>query len=472
MVNDNTLVKAWLHFLCTDTGLSKSTIAKSIINTGISIHTSEPYSSNDMGIVFFNETNQQLMEFLREVSLNGCKRVLAIAASRTILANSAIWHLLQAGASEVFSWDQSPNPEREIKNRLERWHTVDQLLYSPLVQNKLVGQSPAWVSILRQIIEVAKFTDANILITGETGTGKELIARLIHTLDKRSQKHELVVLDCTTIVPELSGSEFFGHERGAFTGAVSSREGAFALANNGTLFLDEVGELPLGLQAQLLRVVQEHTYKRVGGNAWQSTNFRLVCATNRDLMQEVTQNNFRHDFYYRIANWTCRLPPLHERTEDIIPLVQHFMKILRPDEDPPELDEAVREYLMKRAYPGNIRDLRQLVTRLTYRHIGSGPITAGDIPEEDRPSPESLQADWCNKHFEYAIRQALSVGIGLKEIGRAAEETAVRIAVSNENGNLQRAAKRLGVTDRALQLRRASRRQNEQSQEFKQPEEK
>ncbi|MBE7446109.1 MAG: sigma-54-dependent Fis family transcriptional regulator [Planctomycetia bacterium] len=466
MANDNTLVKAWLHFLCNDDNLPKSTVAETITNTGISIHTSDPYTANDMGIVFFDDINQQLLSFLREVSLSGRKRVLAIADSGSTLTNGVVWRLLQAGASDVFSWDHSANPEIEIKNRLERWHTVDQLACSSLVRNNLVGQSPVWVSILRQIIEVAKFTDANILIMGETGTGKELIARLIHTLDQRSQKHELVVLDCTTIVSELSGSEFFGHERGAFTGAVSSRDGAFALANDGTLFLDEVGELPLGLQAQLLRVVQEHTYKRVGGNAWQSTNFRLVCATNKNLMQEVKQNNFRHDFYYRIANWTCRLPPLRERSEDIMPLVQHFMKILRTDEDPPELDEPVREYLIKRDYPGNVRDLRQLVTRLTYRHIGTGPITAGDIPEEDRLSPESLQEDWCNKHFEYAIRHALSAGIGLKEIGRAAEETAVRIAVSNEKGNLQRAARKLGVTDRALQLRRASRRQNEIPQEF------
>lgn len=465
MTNDNTLVKAWLQFFCNDDGLPKSAIAEAIANNGITLQSSDPYTSNDMGIIFFDNTDQQLFEFLRGVSSHGRKRVLAIAASRAILANGAIWRLLHAGASNVFSWDHSTNPAIEIKNRLERYNAVDQLVRSPLVKDNLVGQSPAWISVLRQIVEVAKFTDANILITGETGTGKELIARLIHTLDSRKEERDLVVLDCTTIVPELSGSEFFGHERGAFTSAVSSRDGAFALANDGTLFLDEVGELPLVLQAQLLRVVQEHTYKRVGGNTWQSANFRLVCATNRDLMEEVKQDKFRQDFYYRIANWTCRLPPLRERPEDIIPLAEHFMKILRPDEDPPELDESVLEYLMKRAYPGNVRDLRQLVTRLTYRHIGPGPITAGDIPEEDRPSPESLQTDWCNRHFESAIHHALSVGIGLKEIGRVAEETAVRIAVSNENGNLQRAARKLGVTDRALQMRRAARRQNEQSQE-------
>src|SRR4029450_8247587 len=160
------------------------------------------------------------------------------------------------------------------------------------------------------------FSQVSVLIVGESGTGKELIARLIHDLDQRRDKGDFVVVDCTTIVPELSGSELFGHERGAFTGAVGTREGAFALADGGTLFLDEVGELPLPLQGQLLRVVQARMYKRVGGNHWHRTEFRLVCATNRDLAREVERDAFRSDFYYRIANWPCRLPPLGERRGD------------------------------------------------------------------------------------------------------------------------------------------------------------
>ena len=311
---------------------------------------------------------------------------------------------------------------------------------------------------MRQIVEVARFTDASVLILGESGTGKELIARLIHTLDPRAKKRDLVVLDCTTIVPELSGSEFFGHERGAFTGAVTPRDGAFVLADGGTLFLDEVGELPLGLQAQLLRVVQEHTYKRVGDNTWQRTDFRLVCATNRDLLQEVQQGRFHCDLYYRLANWICKLPSLRERPEDILPLAQHFLTELRPDKKPPELDEPVRDYLVRRDFPGNVRDLKQLVSRISYRHVGEGPITVGDIPEDERPAEEFAQRDWRDGFFEQAIRRALTMGGGLKEISQAASDTAIRITVSDEEGNLQRAARRLGVTDRALQMRRANQR--------------
>ena len=181
---------------------------------------------------------------------------------------------------------------------------------------------------MRELVEVGAFTNASVLIEGESGTGKELLAQLVHDLDLRRQKGDFVILDCAAITPELSGSEFFGHERGAFTGAVNARDGAFALANGGTLFLDEVGELPLTLQAQLLRVVQEHQFKRVGSNTWQRTEFRLVCATNRDLLAGVAEGRFRGDLYHRIAGWVCHVPPLRDRPEDILPLTTHFLSQL------------------------------------------------------------------------------------------------------------------------------------------------
>lgn len=210
------------------------------------------------------QVDQALCDLLRHLSRNGLERVLAVAISGTALMGDGAWRLLRSGASDVFAWDHSDNPASEIAARFERWEAVDDILGSDLVGDNLIGRNPVWISVLRQTIEVANFTDASIMVCGESGTGKELVARLIHTLDARRKNHDLVILDCTTIVPELSGSEFFGHERGAFTGAVISRDGAFALADGGTLFLDEVGDLPLALQAELLRVVQERTYKRVG----------------------------------------------------------------------------------------------------------------------------------------------------------------------------------------------------------------
>jgi transcriptional regulator with GAF, ATPase, and Fis domain len=450
--------RVWHHFLMPDHCPDKSTILNALEEADISTYELDLEAPQGSGVIFFEEITPQLCNFLRQLSCNGLQRVLAIALSRSALADDGAWRLLHCGASDVFAWHHSPSSAGEVAAQFERWISVDHLLHSPLVQDSLVGQSQAWISVLRQIVEVARYTDASTLIMGESGTGKEGVAHLIHALDPRPQKRDLIIVDCTTIVSELSGSEFFGHERGAFTGAVGPRQGAFALADGGTLFLDEVAELPMGLQAQLLRVVQERMYKPVGGSTCHHTDFRMVCATNKDLLQEVAQGKFRHDLYYRIANWMCRLPALHDRMEDILPLVRHFMRQLQPNGEPPALDETVREYLLKREYPGNVRDLKQLVSRIMYRHVGPGPITVGDIPEEERPLVDS--SDWYDTTFEPPIRRALALGIGLKEIGRAVTETAIRIAIGEEEGNLRRAARKLRVTDRALQLRRAARRQH------------
>jgi len=240
-------------------------------------------------------------------------------------------------------------------------------------------------------------------------------------------------------------------------GAVSARDGAFALADRGTLFLDEVGELPPRLQTHLLRVIQEQSFKRVGGNAWQKASFRLVCATNRDLPNLVREGGFRADLFYRLAGFVCKLPPLRERPEDILPLTFQFLKEHFPGREPPELDAPVLDCLLRRDYPGNVRDLKQFVSRMLCRYAGHGPVTVGCIPPDERPAwPADQECGWCDAAFESAIRRALAQGVGLKAISRAAEETAIRIAV-DDAGNLQQAALRLGVTDRTLQLRRASR---------------
>jgi transcriptional regulator with GAF, ATPase, and Fis domain len=224
------------------------------------------------------------------------------------------------------------------------------------------------------------------------------------------------------------------------------------------LFLDEVGELSSPLQAQLLRAVQEHKYKRVGGNTWQHTEFRLICATNRDMEAEVANGNFRADLYYRIAGWRCRTPCLRERRDDILPLVSHFLGQMDPQAATFDLDPAVREYLLTRDYPGNVRDLCQTVKRIWHRHTGPSPITIGDVPVEERQCSTSCRLNWPDKSFEDAIRHAVELGIGLKEISQNAADLAMQMALEQEGDNLQRAAYRLGVTDRALQMRRASRR--------------
>jgi transcriptional regulator with GAF, ATPase, and Fis domain len=386
------------------------------------------------------------------------RRVLALAASESVLKTGDAWRLLEAGASDVMEW-AGDCIGHQIAANVERCHLVEQAFSNVLAMEPVVGESADWRDLVRRVVEVGKFSSAPVLLMGESGTGKENLTRLVHAVAVRehteSRSAELVTVDCTTIVPELSGSELFGHERGAFTGAHTVRDGAFALADRGTLFLDEVGELSLSLQAQLLRAIQEKTYKRVGGNIWLKTDFRLVCATNRNLEDLVRRGQFRLDLYHRIAGWVFRTPRLEERREDILPLAKYFLRIMFPQQQP-GLDPAVCEYLQNRMYPGNIRELRQLIERMAHRHAGLGSITVGDIPEQDRPRDGSQPTAWPDERLEKTIADAITLGMSLKEISTATTAAAIRIAVQSERGNLQRAAKRLGVTDRALQIRRAA----------------
>jgi transcriptional regulator with GAF, ATPase, and Fis domain len=426
--------------------------------TASGIDTSEtPSPDSGLGLLLFRDVSAGVIDWLERATRQAT--VLALVLTETGLAVDQTWQLMRAGAADVIVWRDVPRTADDISARIDRVHQVSAVMRSPALQGHVVGESPPWRSTVRELAEVGAFTDASVLIEGESGTGKELLAALIHELDIRRPKGDFVILDCAAITPELSGSEFFGHERGAFTGAVNSRDGAFAVANGGTLFLDEVGELPLPLQAQLLRVVQERQFKRVGSNIWQHAEFRLVCATNRDLLAGVAEGRFRGDLYHRIAGWVCRVPPLRERPEDILPLTSYFLTQLSHAPEPVSLDRAVQEYLLTRDYPGNVRDLRQLVTRMWYRHAGPGAITPGDIPKIDRPAGHMARIGWQDTQFERAIRQALDLGAGLKEISRAAAETAIRIALEQEDDNVHRAALRLGLTDRAVQLRRASTRQ-------------
>jgi transcriptional regulator with GAF, ATPase, and Fis domain len=452
-------IVCWVHSWGEASEEIQRFLSEALVRQGVKAEPLQGDMPGRPGACICGEITSELRDFVHDVSGAGRERVIAIAESRHCPNGTGDWDLLRAGASDVLLWSDPDRVARQIKARFERWLSVEQLMEEPTVSELVVAKSPIWRIILRDIVEIARFGDATVLIQGESGTGKEVVARLIHLLDSRPNKRDLVVLDCSSVVPELSGSEFFGHERGAFTGAMTERHGAFALANGGTLFLDEIGELPLPLQAQLLRVIQERSYKRVGGNAWCKTAFRLVCATNRDLLDSIGRGAFRADLYYRIAGYVCKLPPLRERLEDIIPLAEHFLRQVYPDGQSVELDAAIRKYLLRREYPGNVRDLQQVVSRCMHRAAGDGTITIGCVPSDERPVLEPDQRAWLDFNFERPIQRAVLFGAGLKEIGHAAEDVAIRYATDEENGNIQRAACRLGVTDRALQLRRANRRQ-------------
>jgi transcriptional regulator with GAF, ATPase, and Fis domain len=417
---------------------------------GIHFETSTTCRNGSPGVVLVDTAAHDLPERITELADGALARLLLIFT--TAVPNCLCWQLISAGASEIVTWMDNTTCAAAVKARLLRWKEVDQLMSSPAVAEQLVGTSPAWVSTLRRVVETATFTEASILLLGENGTGKEAVARLIHALDRRPNKGNFVTIDCSTIVPELSGSEFFGHERGAFTGAVSSRDGAFGLAHTGTLFLDEVGELPLTLQAQLLRIVQEGTFKRVGGNDWLRTRFRLVSATNRDLVADIGEQRFRRDFFHRLATFVFRLPALRDRPADILPLAEHFARQELTLQGDVVFDQPVRDLLLQRGYPGNVRELRQLVLRLAGRHVGNGPISVGDISPEDLPSEAAPDTD-----LEEAIGRAVASNRGLDHIKRVAGDSAFRRALEIARGNAQEAAHLLKISDRAVQAFRKER---------------
>jgi formate hydrogenlyase transcriptional activator len=228
---------------------------------------------------------------------------------------------------------------------------------------QVIGNSPALELVLEQVERVAS-TDSTVLIQGETGTGKELVARAIHNISARCGR-SFVKLNCAAIPLDLLESELFGHEKGAFTGAIAQKVGRFEMADKGTLFLDEVGDIPLALQPKLLRVLQEQEFERLGSTRTHQVDVRLVAATNRDLAKMVKRGEFRIDLYYRLNVFPVTLPPLRERREDIPDLVAHFVDIYsrRMDKQIDEIPAETLSALSSYPWPGNIRELQNIIER-------------------------------------------------------------------------------------------------------------
>jgi len=244
---------------------------------------------------------------------------------------------------------------------------------------QIIGNSPALEAVLEQVERVAP-TDSTVLIQGETGTGKELIARAIHNLSMRCGR-PFIKLNCAAIPFDLLESELFGHERGAFTGAIAQKIGRFELADKGTLFLDEVGDIPPALQPKLLRVLQEQEFERLGSTRTHQVDVRLVAATNRNLVEMVKRNEFRSDLYYRLDVFPIPLPPLRERREDIPALVEHFVEIYarRMGREIAHIPAETMSALVSYFWPGNIRELQNFIERsviLTSGNVLHPPLAS------------------------------------------------------------------------------------------------
>jgi DNA-binding NtrC family response regulator len=309
-----------------------------------------------------------------------------------------------------------------IDQAIKRGDQIEQLNYKPIQKRpspedelrseisfpEMVGVSAALREALRQVETVAP-SDMTVLILGETGTGKELIARAVHQRSRRRDK-PLIRVNCTSIPKELFESEFFGHAKGAFTGAIKDRVGRFEAAAGGTLFLDEVGEIPLELQSKLLRVLQEKSYERIGEEKTRRADVRIVAATNRDLKKEVAAGRFREDLYYRLDVFPLRVAALRERKEDIPLLAKHFVELLVKELGcpNPRLTRAGIETLQGYDWPGNIRELRNVIERavifarggaLNFDVSGTGSALDLDLGE-GRSAPERVPASWTVDQVE------------------------------------------------------------------------
>jgi formate hydrogenlyase transcriptional activator len=254
--------------------------------------------------------------------------------------------------------------------------------------DQIIGTSGALETVLEKVELVAP-TDSTVLVQGETGTGKELIARAIHSLSQRCGR-SFIAVNCAAIPFDLLESELFGHEKGAFTGAIAQKVGRFEMANRGTLFLDEIGDIPLALQPKLLRVLQEQKFERLGSGQTHQVDVRLVAATHRNLEEMIKHNQFRSDLYYRLNVFPITLPPLRERSDDIVPLVMHYVEVFarrmrKTIEHVPDKTLAAFKYY---SWPGNVRELQNVVERaVILSKDGSLPnpltSTTSDVPSEN-----------------------------------------------------------------------------------------
>ncbi len=318
-------------------------------------------------------------------------------------------------------------------------------------RSPLVGESPAFEQVIRTIEKISQ-TDSTVLITGESGTGKELVARAIHENSTRADK-PLVTVNCGAIPAELLEAELFGHIKGAFTGAIQNRVGRFELANGGTIFLDEVGELPLHLQVKLLRVLQTRQFEAVGSSKTMEVDVRIICATNRNLEEAIEKREFREDLYYRLNVIPVKIPSLRERKSDIPVLIQHFVKqfneVTGHSVEAPsgQIMEALAAY----DWPGNIRELENLMERMVILK-GQGTVDLGDLPHrifqqyaESRPAGAGALSEW-----EFPRMVLPNSGVDLRNIVAAFENHLIDQALARTNNNKNRASELLQMNRTTL----------------------
>ncbi len=369
--------------------------------------------------------------------------VLALGSVREIEIDSEELEFLQRVANQVaVAIENTLNFEqaRALQEKLaqEKLYLEDEIR-SEINFEEIIGQSPALKVALKQVETVAP-SDATVLILGETGTGKELIARAIHQASRRRQR-TFVKLNCAAIPSGLLESELFGHERGAFTGAIAQKIGRLELANGGSLFLDEVGDIPLELQPKLLRALQEREFERLGSTRTQKTDIRLIAATNQNLADMVEAKEFRSDLYYRLKVFPITIPPLRERADDIPRLTRYFASkyAKRMDKNIETIPAASMKALQQWHWPGNVRELENFIERaviLTTKSVLNVPIAELESPSSPTGADSTLETAERD-HILKALRESQGVLAG-------PQGAAARLGLKRTT--LQHRMKKLGIT--------------------------
>ncbi|HWR07439.1 sigma 54-interacting transcriptional regulator [Sporomusa sp.] len=329
----------------------------------------------------------------------------------------------------------------QLQKMTEKIYVLNQQLIDSYRLDKIITNSPKMQELCQNINKIAQ-SNASVLITGESGTGKELIANTIHYNSKRNSG-PFIKINCGALPEGLLDSELFGHEKGAFTGAIMRRSGRFEQADHGTLFLDEIGEISPNLQVKLLRVLQEREFERVGGNATIKTDIRVLAATNRNLQEMVKQGTFRQDLYYRLNVVSLAAPPLRERREDIELLAGYFLQKFTAENEKAILgfDPDVLRLLENYNWPGNVRELANIIERAVIMSTGSR-IFPEDLPDNLRYSNES---DLISS-FGFEKPE----GKTLKEMIKKVECMLIKEALQRNQGNKVKTAKELGVSRRSI----------------------
>lgn len=317
----------------------------------------------------------------------------------------------------------------------------------------LIGSSPQMQKLYELIKKIAD-TDSTVLIHGESGTGKELIAKIIHYNSSRSQK-AFVPLNCAAIPKDLLESELFGHEKGAFTGAINTRIGRFELANNGTIFLDEIGDLHPSLQVKLLRVIQEREFERVGSTKTLKVDVRILAATNKDLKKAITNGEFREDLYYRLNVIPLEIPPVRERKEDIEILIDHFINKFskKRRKDPISISTDAMDCLKTYHWPGNVREIENMIERLVI--LCDDVVRADDLPERfhSKKAEQSISSEEAKEALSKAFSEDLILpenGIDLNAMMDKLERDLILQAIKRTGGVKSKAAALLGINRTTL----------------------